>query len=149
MGIGLYAMTVTLERSLRPLSGWGRTAPTTALVGRPAGRILRLGLVPPPPGGVIARGLGRSYGDAAQCTGGLTIDTTGLSHIGALDEAARTIEVGGGVSLHDLMRRLIPAGWFVAVTPGTRYVSVGGASPPTFTERTTTATAASPGTSWR
>ena len=60
------------------------------------------------PGGVIARGLGRSYGDAAQCTGGLTIDTAGLNHIGALDEAAFAIEVGGGVSLHDLMRRLIP-----------------------------------------
>ena len=44
-----------------------------------------------------------------------------------LDEAAGTIEVGGGVSLHDLMRHLIPAGWFVAVTPGTRYVTVGGA----------------------
>jgi decaprenylphospho-beta-D-ribofuranose 2-oxidase len=79
------------------------------------------------PGGVIARGLGRSYGDAAQCTGGLTLETAGLGDIGALDEAAFTIEVGGGVSLHDLMRRLIPAGWFVAVTPGTRYVSVGGA----------------------
>ena len=79
------------------------------------------------PGGVIARGLGRSYGDAAQCTGGLTIDTAGLGHIGTLDELVGTIEVGGGVSLHDLMRHLIPAGWSVAVTPGTRYVTVGGA----------------------
>ncbi len=79
------------------------------------------------PGGVIARGLGRSYGDAAQCTGGLTLDTAALSHIGALDEMVGTIKVGGGVSLHDLMRRLIPAGWFVAVTPGTRYITVGGA----------------------
>ena len=47
--------------------------------------------------------------------------------IGAIDEASGTIEVGGGASLHDLMRSIIPAGWFVAVTPGTRYVSVGGA----------------------
>jgi len=77
--------------------------------------------------GVIPRGLGRSYGDAAQCSGGLTIDTTGLSRMGELDESSGTIEVGGGVSLHDLMRTIIPAGWFVAVTPGTRYVTVGGA----------------------
>ena len=79
------------------------------------------------PGGVIARGLGRSYGDAAQCTGGLAVETSGLNDIGELNGARGTIEVGGGVSLHELMRRLIPAGWFVAVTPGTRYVSVGGA----------------------
>ncbi len=120
-------MSVTLERSLRPLSGWGRTAPTTALVCRPADATTVLASFGAHSGGVIARGLGRSYGDAAQCTGGLTLDTAGLSHIGELDEAARTIEVGGGVSLHDLMRHLIPAGWFVTVTPGTRYVSVGGA----------------------
>ncbi len=120
-------MTVTVESSPRPLSGWGRTAPTTALVNRPLDASTVLDSMHDHPGGVIARGLGRSYGDAAQCTGGLTIDTAGLNHIGPLDEAAFAIEVGGGVSLHDLMRRLIPAGWFVAVTPGTRYVSVGGA----------------------
>jgi decaprenylphospho-beta-D-ribofuranose 2-oxidase len=77
--------------------------------------------------GAIARGLGRSYGDAAQCSGGLTIELTAFSEIGSLDEAAGTIEVGAGVSLHDLMGHVIPSGWFVSVTPGTRYVTVGGA----------------------
>ena len=71
--------------------------------------------------------MGRSYGDAAQCSGGLTVDASGLSHIGEVDDATGTIEVDGGVSLHELMQRIIPAGWFVRVTPGTRYVSVGGA----------------------
>jgi decaprenylphospho-beta-D-ribofuranose 2-oxidase len=120
-------MSITVESSSRPLSGWGRTAPTTALVSRPVDASSVLASLRQGSGGVIARGMGRSYGDAAQCTGGLTIDTTALSHIGTLDEVVGTIEVGAGVSLHDLMRRLIPAGWFVAVTPGTRYVSVGGA----------------------
>ena len=101
------------------------------------------------PDGVIARGLGRSYGDAAQCTGGLTIDTAGFGHIGVLDEAAFTIEVGGGVSLHDLMRRLIPAGWFVTVTPEPATSPSEAPSPRTSMERTTIATEASPGTSWR
>jgi len=120
-------MTVTVESSPLPLSGWGRTAPTTALVGRPVDASSVLASMHDHSGGIIARGLGRSYGDAAQCTGGLTIDTAGLGHIGAMNEVVGTIEVGGGVSLHNLMRRLIPAGWFVAVTPGTRYVTVGGA----------------------
>ena len=120
-------MTVAVEVSPEPLCGWGRTTPTTAMVSRPvdvssielAFRTQRDGVIP--------RGLGRSYGDAAQCSGGLTIDTAGLSRMGELDESSGTIEVGGGVSLHDLMRTIIPAGWFVAVTPGTRYVTVGGA----------------------
>jgi decaprenylphospho-beta-D-ribofuranose 2-oxidase len=120
-------MTVTIANALEPLSGWGRTAPTTALVARPLDVSSVRDAVQAHSGGVIPRGLGRSYGDAAQCTGGLTIDTAGLRHVGALDEGSGTIEVGSGVSLHDLMRRLIPMGWFIPVTPGTRYVTVGGA----------------------
>lgn len=120
-------MTVTVESSARRLSGWGRTAPTTTLVNCPVEPSSVCASFRHQPGGVIARGLGRSYGDAAQCTGGLTIDTSRLGDIGALDSVVGTIEVGGGVSLHDLMRHVIPAGWFVAVTPGTRYVTVGGA----------------------
>ena len=119
-------MTLTAESLPRALCGWGRTTPTTSLVSCPVDVSSVLASFCDH-SSVIARGLGRSYGDAAQCTGGLTIDTAGLSQIGTLDEIVGTIEVGGGVSLHDLMRRLIPAGWFVAVTPGTRYVSVGGA----------------------
>ncbi len=120
-------MSPSVDVAPRPLSGWGRTTPTTALVSRPADaasveRALRTHTT-----GVIARGLGRSYGDAAQCSGGLTLDVTGLDWIGAVDEGSGTVEVGAGVSLHDLMRTIIPAGWFVGVTPGTRYVSVGGA----------------------
>jgi decaprenylphospho-beta-D-ribofuranose 2-oxidase len=120
-------MTVTVETSPRQLSGWGRTAPTTAMVGRPVDAASIEAAYRTHAGGIIARGLGRSYGDAAQCSGGLTIDASAFSHIGPLDRESGTIEVGGGVSLHDVMRRIIPSGWFVAVTPGTRYVSVGGA----------------------
>ena len=76
---------------------------------------------------MIARGLGRSYGDAAQSSGGVVVETSQLDEIGTLDEETGCIEVGGGVSLHRLLREIIPRGWFVSVTPGTRYVSVGGA----------------------
>ena len=120
-------MTLTVDASARQLSGWGRTAPTTAMVSRPTDPSSIEEVLRSSTSGVIARGLGRSYGDAAQCSGGLTIDLAGLNHIGEVDQASGTIEVGGGASLHDLMRSIIPSGWFVAVTPGTRYVSVGGA----------------------
>jgi decaprenylphospho-beta-D-ribofuranose 2-oxidase len=79
------------------------------------------------PRGAIARGLGRAYGDAAQNAGGLVFDMTGLDRIRSIDTEAGTVHCEAGVSLHRLMKALLPLGWFVPVTPGTRYVTVGGA----------------------
>ena len=128
-----------------PLAGWGRTARTVGTVTRPAcvddvARALAGARH------VVARGMGRSYGDAAQCSGGLTVDVTGLSHIGEVDDATGTIEVDGGASLHELMKRIVPAGWFVGVTPGRATSRSAAPSRRTCTGRTTTGTGASPGT---
>jgi decaprenylphospho-beta-D-ribofuranose 2-oxidase len=111
----------------RLLSGWGRTAPVVAHVATPADEAAVDVLVAKGGRrGLIARGLGRSYGDAAQRAGGVVVDTSGLTGIGPIDPSG-LVEVGAGVSLHDLMAASLPAGWFVAVTPGTRLVTVGGA----------------------
>ncbi|WP_448318588.1 FAD-binding protein, partial [Streptomyces sp. CO7] len=75
----------------------------------------------------IPRGLGRAYGDAAQNAGGAVLDMTALDRIHAVDVAAGVVLCDAGVSLHRLMQVLLPLGWFVPVTPGTRYVTVGGA----------------------
>ena len=80
-----------------------------------------------PARGLIPRGLGRSYGDAAQCAGGLVIDATGLDRIRHADLTSGEITVEAGVSLDTLMKVFLPRGWFVPVTPGTRFVTVGGA----------------------
>jgi decaprenylphospho-beta-D-ribofuranose 2-oxidase len=116
-----------LDTSAHELRGWGRTAPARASVASPGDEksVARLFETAERP--LIARGLGRSYGDAAQRSGGVVVETSQLGEIGKVDEASGCIEVGGGVSLHRLMQAIIPQGWFVAVTPGTRYVSVGGA----------------------
>ncbi|GCD43508.1 FAD-binding oxidoreductase [Streptomyces paromomycinus] len=122
------ATSATAPAALASVTGWGRTAPTTARLVRPcsydeaAAAVRACGAR-----GGIARGLGRAYGDAAQNAGGAVWDMTGLDRIRSVDTEAGTVVCDAGVSLHRLMEVLLPRGWFVPVTPGTRYVTVGGA----------------------
>jgi decaprenylphospho-beta-D-ribofuranose 2-oxidase len=77
--------------------------------------------------GVLVRGLGRSYGDAAQNAGGLVLTLPRDTSAVHLDPDSGVVLAGAGVSLDDVMRVLLPRGWFVPVTAGTRHVTVGGA----------------------
>ena len=109
------------------LSGWGRTQPARARVVTPASEADVEAILSSSTRGVIARGLGRSYGDAAQVAGGTVIDGRGLGGIGPIDEATGLVTVGAGASFDALLAASVPAGFFVPVTPGTRQVTIGGA----------------------
>jgi decaprenylphospho-beta-D-ribofuranose 2-oxidase len=124
----------------RLLCGWGRTAPTRAWLLRPrtaeevadalagspeslAARSARRS----PRGGVIARGAGRSYGDAAQCGGGAVIDATALRGVLELDAARGVVRAGAGRTFAELLLFLAARELTLPVVPGTRHVTVGGA----------------------
>lgn len=76
---------------------------------------------------VLAYGRGRSYGDLCLNDGGLVLDTSALDRILAFDAERGVVRCEAGVTLAQLLAVIVPAGWFLPVTPGTKYVSVGGA----------------------
>ncbi|MEZ5690626.1 MAG: FAD-binding oxidoreductase [Rickettsiales bacterium] len=77
-------------------------------------------------GGLIGRGLGRSYGDAA-LNSNLTVDSTRLDHFIAFDKEHGIISAEAGVTLAEILEIAVPHGWILPVIPGTRYVTLGGA----------------------
>jgi decaprenylphospho-beta-D-ribofuranose 2-oxidase len=112
----------------RLLTGWGRTSPSWATVHTLLGLDEVVDRVAAPGArGLIARGLARSYGDAAQNAGGDVVLCTDLDRIRHVDVDKGVVTVESGVSLDTLMRALLPLGWFPTVIPGTSYVTVGGA----------------------
>ncbi|MBM5799208.1 MAG: FAD-binding oxidoreductase, partial [Cyanobacteria bacterium K_Offshore_0m_m2_072] len=124
-------MTITLPAGLTAetttLSGWGSTNPVSAQVVQPSSLEQLQELIRgAPPRSLIARGLGRSYGDAAQLKNGTVIELPAFDRI-ELDQASGSVTAGAGVSLDQILRVIVPAGFFLPVTPGTRNVTVGGA----------------------
>lgn len=118
-----------MHRHRTPLTGWGLLRPTVATVVRPRttdelAAVLRSAARGR---GAVARGLGRSYGDAAQNADGTVVDCADLTPGFRVDAAAGTVTASAGTSLDTLLRHLLPRGFFLPVTPGTRQVTVGGA----------------------
>lgn len=82
---------------------------------------------PPAAGMLLPHGLGRSYGDSCLNDGGTLLWTRGLSRLISFDRSEGILRCEAGVSLEELIDLCVPQGWFLPVTPGTKYVTVGGA----------------------
>ncbi|MDZ5650669.1 FAD-binding oxidoreductase [Nitrospirillum sp. BR 11828] len=76
---------------------------------------------------VLAHGLGRSYGDSPLNGGGGLLVTRRMDRCHSFDASSGVLRADAGLSLADLHTITIPRGWFVAVTPGTKFVTLGGA----------------------
>lgn len=74
---------------------------------------------------LIPRGLGRSYGDSSLAHD--IVETRYFQHFHAFDARTGMLTCDAGLSLDEILSLIVPQGWFLPVTPGTRFVTVGGA----------------------
>ena len=106
------------------LSGWGANLRADCVLAEPetptevAARLDRAG--------TIARGLGRSYGDAALNAGGQVLGLRKVDRYLGFDERTGTLTCEAGVSLGRIIQDFAPRGWFPMITPGTKFVTIGG-----------------------
>jgi decaprenylphospho-beta-D-ribofuranose 2-oxidase len=109
------------------LTGWGRTAPSRSAVLGPL-RLEQLQelVASGPERGVLARGAGRSYGDAAQNAGGRVLAPV-CPPVTEIDATAGTVRASASVTFAELLAELVPRGLLLPVLPGTRHLTVGGA----------------------
>ncbi len=112
----------------REIEGWGRYPRVTAHVARPERRSeVQAALKDVAGEGALAYGLGRSYGDSALLDGGRVIVTRRLDRLLDFDPETGWLRCEAGVSIEDLLEVFVPRGFFPPVTPGTKFVTVGGA----------------------
>ena len=110
------------------LSGWGRFGVEEGPAYRPESwRAVADAVLSAPERTVLARGLGRSYGDSALNGAGALLLTERLDRLLAFDPERLTVTCEAGTSLARLLAFLVPRGYFLPVVPGTRLVTVGGA----------------------
>jgi FAD/FMN-containing dehydrogenase len=107
------------------LSGFGKHPKAKCRVTRPAGiEELKEYLKE---GAMIGRGLGRSYGDASISNNGFVAESILMNRFLSFDESTGVLRCESGVTYKDLLDTFVLRGWFPSVTPGTKFVTMGGA----------------------
>jgi FAD/FMN-containing dehydrogenase len=109
---------------LTKIYGWGRYHQQDAYLHAPASSA-SLELTAKQQNSVLARGMGRSYGDSANALN--VLQTTYINHFIEFDKATGKLTAEAGITLREILEVIVPSGWFLPVTPGTSYVTLGGA----------------------
>ena len=107
---------------LKKISGWGNNTRLNTNIFYPTNiieikRMMRKGC--------IARGMGRSYGDSS-IQPNCTLSTQQINRVLKFDKQRGIIEVEAGITVKELLRLIVKKGWFLPVTPGSKYISLGG-----------------------
>lgn len=107
------------------LTGWGRYPHIDAKVVYPQTLDDAAAILEQSSGTMIGRGLGRSYGDSSLAS--QVVCTEALNYFHSFDSTTGILHCSAGVSLAEILNVFVPKGWFLPVTPGTQFVTVGGA----------------------
>ena len=120
-------MTKNIKTISKSISGWGRNSKALVNILNPENmEEIQEIISDSEQNSIIVRGLGRSYGDAAQLSNGYVMNLNSINHI-HLNKSKGIVIAGGGLSFDELLKQIIPEGFFLPVSPGTRNVTVGGA----------------------
>ncbi|MGH8289920.1 MAG: FAD-binding oxidoreductase [Steroidobacteraceae bacterium] len=111
---------------LTPVQSWGRIGAPIHNVVTPSS-VEQARAVIAREGAWLAYGMGRSYGDVALNSGGTLLSTRALDRFVVFDRESGVLEAEAGVTLEEVIRIALPHGWFLPTTPGTKYISLGGA----------------------
>lgn len=104
------------------ISGWGRYPVQVCELARPE----RYAALLPDTANLIVRGQGRSYGDASLNENGRVLLTERVNRLLEFDTTQGVLRAEAGVTLGEILAVIVPKGWFLPVTPGTKFVSLGG-----------------------
>ncbi len=120
-------MKSSLKTKFKKISGWGKTNLASVEIINPKTiKEIENIIINSPPKSIIARGMGRSYGDAAQIQGGTILKLNNFKEIFA-NYNSNEITAQAGVSFEEILEVIIPKGYFLPVTPGTKKITLGGA----------------------
>jgi decaprenylphospho-beta-D-ribofuranose 2-oxidase len=121
------AVLAPVAGSRQTISGFGRIRPSrSVVVGAVDTERLQDLIAARPPGGLIARGAGLSYGDAAQNADGIVVSPVTGPAI-EIDQNRQTVTAGSGTTFGQILSQTVPAGFILPVLPGTSRLTVGGA----------------------